>query len=146
LMQLRGRSGRRGGTSRLVIQTSQPDHPVYAMLRGGAQGAETQFAERKQFGYPPFTRVILLTVKDTDLQRLESTSHSLARDLAEAVPGIEISGPYAPAVDKIANSYIRHIRLTLPRDARLAARKEKIATLLAGKAYLGKVTADVDPA
>ena len=146
LMQLRGRSGRRGGTSRLVIQTSQPDHPVYAMLRGGAQGAETQFAERKEFGYPPFTRVILLTVKDTDLQRLESTSQSLARDLAEAVPGLEISGPYAPAVDKIANSYIRHIRLTLPRDARLAARKEKIATLLAGKAYLGKVTADVDPA
>lgn len=146
LVQLRGRSGRRGKQSRFVIQTSQPDHPVYRMLIEGGSPSESQFSERKDFHYPPFTRVIVLTVKDTDCQRVETLSRGLAAELAAKVPGIEISGPYAPAVDRISNVYIRHIRLTLRRDASLAPYKRRIAEVLSGRTFQGKVYADVDPA
>ena len=114
------------------------------MLGGNDSLLEGQFSERKDFGYPPFTRVIELTIKDTNIQRLEHLSRTLAEELRTAQ--ISVSGPYAPAVDRISNTYIRHIRLTLKRDARLKANKEKVAKVLSSKVYQGRVSINVDPA
>ena len=54
-----------------VIQTSQPDHPVYKTILGTAQDTGSFIAERKLFGYPPYSRVINIIVRDYNLQRLE---------------------------------------------------------------------------
>lgn len=148
LSQLRGRSGRRGGESHFIIQTSQPQHPVYQMLTGS--GAESQFAERKEFCYPPFTRIIELMAKDENEPRLETVTRKLAAALQQALPDVSVCGPYAPAVDKVSGKHIRHIRLTLARDARLKAHKETLlATMQAfcrDNHYDGHLGINVDPA
>ena len=148
LSQLRGRSGRRGGDSCFIIQTSQPEHPVYQMLSGA--GPDLQMAERKDFSYPPFTRLVGLILKDENEARLETVSRKLAAALHTSLPDILLSGPYAPAVDRVAGKFIRHIRLTLPRDASLKTRKERLLRTVTDfcrdNRYDGHVSIDVDPA
>ena len=148
LSQLRGRSGRRGGDCRFIVQTSNPGHPVYRTLEGKDAFVEQSFRERKDFAYPPFTREIVLILRDSDQARLKAMSVSLAASLS--APGAAVTGPYSPPVDKVAGRYISHIRLTLPRDASLKASKARIASEISdfckAHSWNGHVSIDVDPA
>ena len=164
LEQFRGRCGRRGEKGLFVIQTSQPEHPVYQSIDGqlDENGTMARFlGERKMFGYPPYSRVIGVIVKDYNQARV----NLLSRELAEAIrgalgvrpsfaPGIQtgtnVIGPYSPAIDKISNQNIRQIRLLLPKDRSLARNKETLAAAVERfekeKKYSGHIALDVDPA
>ena len=164
LEQFRGRCARRGEPGLFVIQTSQAGHPVYRQLAGDP-GSEDfvsrMLAERQAFGYPPYSRIILLLVRDTDENRLGRMARALADRLCAAY-GIEpsliaaplqgsvrLTGPYAPPVDKVAGNYVRHIRLTFRKDAALTPNKELLSATLAqfetGFRYTGHIHTDVDP-
>ena len=68
LEQFRGRCGRRGRKGFLVIQTSQPGHPVYKRLANSGinQDMVTDLLlERKEFGFPPYTRIVEITIRDS---------------------------------------------------------------------------------
>ena len=154
LEQFRGRCGRRGRQGLFVIQTSQPDHPVYKSLDGslGEDTAITGFlAERKLFGYPPYSRVVGVIIKDYNKPRLEKMSGDLASVLEHSAIGrrTSIIGPYKPVVDKISGQYIRTIRILLPKDRLLSSNKATLAEIAArfGKErkYTGHITLDVDP-
>ena len=54
IMQVAGRSGRRDKRGKVIIQTAEPQHPVYAMVGDYGRVASKLLAERKRFGYPPF--------------------------------------------------------------------------------------------
>ncbi|MBR1871935.1 MAG: primosomal protein N' [Bacteroidales bacterium] len=144
LMQLMGRSGRRGGDSALVIQTAQPGHPVYEALKSGSDTSAVQLSERKLFGYPPFTRVIGLSLRDKDEKALEEKAGVLCSLLSSPA---QVRGPFAPAVDKVAGLYIRQIRLTLPRDRSLALRKSSIGRIVEkfSRENNIRLSIDVDP-
>lgn len=160
LEQLRGRSGRRGERGLLMIQTSRPDHPVYGMLRG--QGAVDQWLkERREFGYPPYTRIINVIVRDPNESRLGYLSSLLAGGIASAlgtrpamIPSADadacVIGPYAPVIDRISRESIRHIRIILRRDKSLMSRKKLISGAIQdfedSRKYSGHITLDVDPA
>ena len=151
LEQFRGRSGRRGKPGRIVIQTREPEHPVYTRLNGA--GDADLLAERKLFGYPPYTRLVHITLKDSNEKRLEFLSKELRNALLAAFSDTNtppaIVGPYAPAVDRIAGESIRQIRVTLARNKALTSLKKRMEkTLLSfGKErkYTAHVTVDVDP-
>ena len=151
LEQFRGRSGRRGKPGRIVIQTREPGHPVYARLQGS--GDEDLLAERRLFGYPPYTRLVHITLKDSNEKRLDFLSRELRNALLAAFSGVDtppaVIGPYAPAVDRIAGESIRQLRVTLARNKALTALKQLLKeTLLSfGKErkYTAHVTVDVDP-
>ncbi len=154
LEQFRGRCGRRGRKGLFVIQTSQPEHPVYKSLEGDLNEKSTLagfLAERKLFGYPPFSRVVGITVKDYNLTRLEKMSGDLAAVLGNTPlnPGVSIIGPYKPAVDRISNQYIRAFRILLPKDRSLSENKATIAKVADSfgkeRKYTGHITLDVDP-
>jgi len=144
LEQFRGRSGRRGTPGLFVIQTREPHHPVFARLGEHVDNTGRLLEERRLFGYPPYTRLIHLTLKDANEKRL----NYLARELARSLPLPSI-GPYTPAVDKIADQFIRQIRIMLPRDKALQERKKcLLATVNAfekAHKYSGHVVIDVDP-
>ena len=146
LEQFRGRSGRRGKQGLLLIQTREPDHPVLSRLQDGGD-APTLLAERRLFFYPPYSRLVKVIVRDANEKRLEALSRALAGELATVAPNV--TGPYAPVVDRLAGESIRHIRLLLPRDRALTATKKRIAALLAGfekdRKYPGHIVIDVDP-
>ena len=149
LEQFRGRCGRRGGKGLFVIQTAQSGHPVYRNL-SSLTGTESMLPERKNFGYPPFTRLILILLKDSNLKRLTYLADELARLLGVTLGSeVRISGPYAPAIDKIAGQHFRHIRLTMAKDKHLGEHKKLLAETLAAfekeRSWNGHFAIDVDP-
>jgi primosomal protein N' (replication factor Y) len=151
LEQFRGRSGRRGKPGRIVIQTREPEHPVYTRLQGSDDA--DLLAERRLFGYPPYTRLVHVTLKDSNEKRLEFLSKELRNALlaafSEAGTPPAVVGPYAPAVDRIAGESIRQIRVTFARNRALTSLKKTLEkTLLSfGKErkYTAHLAVDVDP-
>ena len=148
LEQFRGRCGRRERRGLFVIQTSQPEHPIYqSITTDNPQSFNHRLLmERKDFDFPPFTRIIELTVKDLYADRAERMSLKLAT----ALQNYSINGPYAPVIDRIADRYIRKIRLSLKKDKSLVSKKEylkkKIEEFEKTYRYEGHITIDVDPA
>ena len=151
LEQFRGRSGRRGKPGRIVIQTREPEHPVYARL-GGSDDADL-LAERKLFGYPPYTRLIHISLKDSNEKRLDFLSKELRNALLAAFSDADtppaVVGPYSPAVDRIADESIRQIRVSLSRNKALTTLKRTLAQAVADfgkeRKYTAHITIDVDP-
>lgn len=168
LEQFRGRCGRRGEKGLFVIQTAQPSHPVYRVFaRSDENGGDVKslmdnmLSERFQFGYPPFSRIVKIVVKDTDEGRLDRMSLALAGALRSRFgvsvagfvqgsnAGITVTGPFAPPVDKQSDSFIRDIRVSLRKDKSLASNKSALASTVssfeAQYSYAGHVALDVDP-
>ena len=151
LEQFRGRSGRRGTPGRIVIQTREPGHPVYARL-SGSNDADL-LAERKLFGYPPYTRLVHISLKDSNEKRLDFLSKELRNALLAAFSGADtppaVVGPYAPAVDRIAGESIRQIRVGFPRNKALTSLKRTLAQAVTNfgkeRKYTAHITIDVDP-
>lgn len=148
LMQFRGRCGRRGHKGTFMIQTSQPGHPVYRqLLLNAASGAESLMAERHDFGYPPYCRLIDITVRDSFEDRAERMAAKAAAILSDK--GFHITGPFSTASGKNAGDHIRTLRVTVPKDSMLQARKNSIHGLLCifekKEKYTGHISVDVDP-
>lgn len=154
LRQFRGRAGRRDRPGKMLIQTSQKDHPVFRRLQEealpGADDAALAAAleERRQFGFPPFVRLITLTVRDASEGRL----WHLCRDIESALKnsGIPVgSGAVVPPLEQIGRQHIRQFWIRLPRNARLARTKRALAAELDALVlrYHGHadIAIDVDP-
>lgn len=144
LEQFRGRSGRRDRQGLFVIQTREPGHPVFEAF--GEDRSALFLAERQAFGYPPYTRLIHLVLKDKNEKRLDYLSALLAQNLS-FLPAV--IGPYAPMPDCIADRHIRHIRIMLPRDRFLKQRKQELLAAVNAferdRKYAGHIAIDVDP-
>lgn len=161
LEQFRGRCGRRGSKGMFVIQTSQPEHPIYQKLTNKEEDPQNSalLLERKAFNFPPYSRIIEITIRDRYEDRAERMARSLAdilkrhfgmRPGAIALPGSPVTGPYAPAVGKVADQHIRCIRISLRKDRQLKAGKQAVADIVRkfeneGK-YADHIVIDVDPA
>ena len=148
LEQFRGRCGRREKNGLFVIQTSQPEHPVYRNLSGADNTnlSETRLTERKDFGFPPFSRIIEITIKDNYADRVERMSVWLSERLSK----FEMTGPYLPVIDRIADQHLRKIRICLPKDRTLFEKKKMIREIISrfetSYKYDGHIVIDVDPA
>lgn len=175
LEQFRGRCSRRGQEGTFVIQTAQPEHPVYQMLLSENTRTPFQYGsvsdeqfptpvtaadyktglleERQAFHYPPYTRIINIILRDEKLERLDRLAGTLSLVLrgAGTFPGqgVEVTPTFAPAVDKLRDEYIRIIRISLPKDRNLSANKSALGRLIRSFAterkYDSHITIDVDP-
>ncbi len=151
LEQFRGRSGRRGKPGKIVIQTREPEHPVYTRLNGTDD--TDLLAERKLFGYPPFTRLVHISLKDSNEKRLDFLSKELRNALFAAFSATDtppaVVGPYAPAVDRIAGESIRQIRVSFPRNKALTSLKRTLSQAVTDfgkeRKYAAHLAVDVDP-
>ena len=150
LEQFRGRCGRRSSKGTFVIQTSQPGHPIYSRLYSNDTDEfyNQLLQERKDFAFPPYSRIVELSIRDIYEDRAIRMSSKLADVLRPYFD--DITGPYAPAVDKIADQHIRMIRINLKKDRNLSAHKAKLREIIQlfckEKRYDGHITIDVDPA
>lgn len=151
MMQVAGRAGRRDRQGEVVVQTSQPDNPVVrAVAAGDYSGmAAAQLAERKSFFYPPYCRLISITLKHRDKDKLWATAGQLAKE-ARKIFGKRLLGPQPPLVDRIKGEYLLTLLLKVERTASFARAKKHLAavteTVRADK-KLRSVTIvfDVDP-
>ncbi len=157
LEQFRGRCGRRGGKGLFAIQTSQPEHPVYQrILHNEASSMNMELLhERKEFNFPPYSRIVEITIKDTNEERADRMATMLGAELrgrfdtGAGFLGSPVTGPYAPVVDRIADNHIRAIRISLKKDRNLAASKNAIKAIVQkfekARRYDGHIIINVDP-
>ena len=125
LEQVSGRAGRKGAKGEVIIQTFDPSHPVFACLRAHDYRAlyDQQIAEREMFHFPPFYRLIVLTLKHRDAQRLQAAANMLQQGLQQAF-GKRVSNIITPSVARVQNMYLLQIRLTIESTANIHRAKE----------------------
>ena len=155
LNQLRGRCNRRNNEGLFAIQTSQPNHPIYNKLREDKPFSETSIMEeRKDFNYPPYTRICNIILKDRYENRLNKLAFDLNNYLCEVLKAkypnsIEIIGPYPPPISKISDINISIIRFIQKKDKNTSIIKAELASRIKDfekeKQYLGHIFLDVDP-
>lgn len=125
MAQVAGRSGRGKSHGTVVVQTSQPEHPIIQQVidhdYSGMYAA--QLSERKTFGYPPYTRLIYIYLKHRDESILDTLAHRYA-SLLRQVFGQRVVGPDNPPVARIQSLYIRKIMLKVETSASMAQVKD----------------------
>lgn len=151
LMQVSGRSGRRGERGKVVIQAADVKNRVYALLLGGDYRMffDQLAEERKLFAYPPFGRMIQVELRHKEVVTLRNAANRLAGKLREHL-GRRVCGPAVPEVGRIGGVYRLVLLLKIESEMSCSAVKtllrEEIARLRGDKA-LGalRVFCDVDP-
>ncbi len=129
LTQAAGRAGRREVQGEVVIQSTQTDHPVLHQVVTGDYHAmaRSQLAERKAFFYPPYCRLISLTIRHKDKALATAAADALAASL-RPVFGLRLLGPEPPAVERIMGEHILTLLLKIERGKSFAKAKTILAT------------------
>ncbi|MFM1876101.1 MAG: Primosomal protein [Bacteroidota bacterium] len=130
MAQVSGRAGRKGRRGLVVIQTSEPTHFIIEqVVRNDYQGMyESELVQRKQFRYPPFIRMITITIKHRDREKVDAAAAALAAAL-EPIPDKLLLGPEYPLVQRIRNKYNKQIILKMG-GASIKERKEEIFRII----------------
>ena len=125
LEQVSGRAGRTGAQGEVMIQTFDPKNPVFDYLKKHDYLSlyTQQVEERKMFHFPPFHRMIVLTLKHRDAGRLQAAANMLQQGLQQAF-GKRVSNIITPSVARVQNMYLLQIRLTIESTANIHRAKE----------------------
>lgn len=110
LTQVAGRAGRRETQGSVIIQTHNPEHPVIKALTSNnvAQFVSDELEEREAFRYPPFNRLIDISLRHTDKQVLHRSAQTYASKIRSYLGG-RVLGPEVPGINRIKGSYIEKI-------------------------------------
>lgn len=151
LEQVAGRAGRRNKRGLVIVQTSQPAHPILSYLQThNYEGFyEHELEERRRYGYPPFTRVINIYLKHRDEDLLIKAAAGYAETLRHLF-GNRILGPDEPHIARIQSLYIRKIMLKVEIQASMSKVKAILRSVyeaqMADKSLRSLVVYyDVDP-
>lgn len=120
IMQVSGRAGRVSGEGKILIQTFNPNHSIFQLIKEkDTEKIYSYFlAERKKFLYPPFTRTILIELKHRREEKTDRASQFLGSILRKYLPGECVLGPEKSPIGKINLLYQYQILLKLPRGKR----------------------------
>lgn len=133
--QVSGRAGRKDALGKVLIQVANTNHPVLQFVK--THDYKLFFTEeikgRKQFAYPPFTRLIQITFRHKHKEIVEVAALSFAENL-KPLFGNYTSGPAEPVVNRVRNQYLMEMILKLPKDAKLLQRCREM--ILAQEAHL----------
>ncbi len=151
MAQVSGRAGRKNNRGIVVLQTSDPAHPLIYQVKQNnfREMYDVQLEERQLFKYPPFHRLIYIHVKGRDFTIVEKAAEYLSHGL-RAIFGDRVYGPDKPVVTRIQNLHIKKIMLKVEQEASSEKAKqllnEVVAHTLANAAFKPVfVQVDVDP-
>ena len=115
MTQVAGRAGRAEKVGTVIIQTYNPLHNVIQQVTHNNYLAmyEEQLHDRKIYFYPPYYRLIKLTLKNRDFDKLKQGSFWLYEVLKQSLP-MPVLGPEEPVINRIRNEYIRQIVIKIP--------------------------------
>lgn len=121
--QVSGRAGRKMEQGKVIIQATNTKHPVLQMVQQHdyKQFYNMEIENRKQFFYPPYSRIILLTLKHKDKNVVTAAADKLTRLLKQDLKDF-IIGPAAPVVNRIRNQYLMEILIKLPKEPGMSLR------------------------
>jgi primosomal protein N' (replication factor Y) len=131
IIQVSGRAGRKDIPGKVIVQTYNPLHNTLqqVLLNDYSAMYKEQIYERNNFKYPPYFRLIKITVKHKDFEKLKEGSLWLYNVLHQNLK-MPVLGPEEPAISKIRNEYIRTILIKIPTKEHLGNTKQKIQKIL----------------
>jgi primosomal protein N' (replication factor Y) len=149
--QVSGRAGRKDKQGKVYIQVGNTQHPVLYFVQQHDYGLfyNQEIEGRRQFFYPPFSRLVQLTFKHKQKEAAEAASHIMAEALKPEF-GKYLVGPAEPVVNRVRNQFLMELLVKLPKDGELIQRCKKfildqVATLHNDKRFRSVVViADVD--
>jgi primosomal protein N' (replication factor Y) len=152
LTQVAGRAGRKHKQGQVLIQSLDPDHPVLGdVFQSDYQNfVKRELAERQAFSYPPFVRLIQITLEHKDNNMVLSAASEMGRLLREQM-GNRVLGPVTPTIARLRGLYGQSILIKLEKSSRVLERAklhvlDAKALLINRKGWRQlKITIDVDP-
>jgi len=127
ISQVSGRAGRKHGNGKVVVQTSQPEHPLIKMIQNQDYNLalKSQLEERQLFKYPPFYRLIKIVVKHKNVDTVNRASNQLGTELRKNTSLI-VLGPEFPLISRIQLWHHKEIWLKINRKHNLDLIKSSI--------------------
>lgn len=151
MAQVSGRAGRKNKRGKVIIQSQNPEHSIIqeVIANDYLSMYTNQLLDRKNFNYPPYFRLIEITVIHKDVDMVNASSKYLADALKKHFAK-RVLGPEFPLVSRIRNLYHKNILLKIERDASVGQVKKILSELLvkfkSSSDYKSvRVNIDVDP-
>lgn len=151
MAQVSGRAGRKEIPGKVIIQSYNPKHRILELVCENNFDAmyQTQIAERKAFLYPPFVRMLKISIKHADFKILNRAADTLAK-MIHAGTKLNVIGPEFPLIGRIKNLYIKEILLKLPKNNTQKIYKQKINEIIEQFETISefkacRISKDVDP-
>jgi primosomal protein N' (replication factor Y) (superfamily II helicase) len=151
MAQVAGRAGRKNRQGKVLIQTYNPAHPMLSMVltHDYISMYRNQLAEREKFIYPPFCRMIQLSLRHVSADMVNKAAADLASVLRKLF-GKRVLGPEYPVVSRIRNQYMKNILIKFEKGVPLPAAKQEVTNAIvklnAKPEYKAvRVVIDVDP-
>ncbi len=131
MAQVGGRSGRKNKRGKVIIQTSEPTHHIILNVASNDYEAmySGQIAERKHFKYPPFYRMIGITLKHREQHELDRIAQELSLNLRERFGG-RILGPEYPLISRIKTFYIKQLWIKIEREISVVNAKRQMQEII----------------
>ena len=131
MSQVAGRAGRKKERGKVVIQTATPENwVIQKVIEHDFPGFyESEILERKNYFYPPFYKIIDITLKHKDKDLLIAASQQLA-DAMIVVFRERVLGPEFPVIPRIQNYFIKQIKLKIEREAPEKKVKERLREIV----------------
>lgn len=150
--QVSGRAGRKDGNGKVLVQVANTNHPVLQFVQAHDYGALYTFeiANRKQYFYPPFSRLIQVTFRHKETYLAEEAAHLMVQGMKKNFERA-ITGPAEPVVNRIRNQYLWELLIKLPKDAGTIQQckreiAQQIVIIQSNKRYRTvNIITDVDP-
>lgn len=131
LQQVAGRAGRRADTKgKVIIQTTQPEHPVIGFTRSGDYDGfyEYELNERQTYAYPPFTRIVNIYLKHKNKSDALVAASMMANQLRSFF-GNRVLGPDEPPVGRVQSLYIQRIMLKMETNVSMPKVKRLLTSV-----------------
>lgn len=150
--QVSGRAGRKDTQGTVMIQTTNPKHPVLGWVKEHDYKKlfASEIRSRQEFGYPPFSKMIKLTFRHKVKQVAEAAAHYMANILDKDFRDC-VNGPAEPVIGRIRNLFIMELLLKVPRNARMIEKaktmvRQQMNIMEGDKVFRSVIVhADVDP-
>jgi primosomal protein N' (replication factor Y) len=151
MAQVSGRAGRKYKRGLVVLQTSMPEHPVIGQVLRNDFAAmySLQCSERYQFKYPPYHRMIVISLRHKDVNVVKQAAYEMGVRL-RSVFSTRVLGPVDPPIGRIQNLFIKQLILKIESEASPAKAKELLenvtdSILTESKFKSVRIGIDVDP-
>jgi len=127
MAQVAGRAGRKNKQGKVLIQAFNPSHPILGMVLHHNYEAmyQSQMIEREKFNYPPFCRIVQLSLRHVSADLINKAADELAKTL-RGLFGKRVLGPEYPNVSRIRNQYLKNILLKFEKGIPLPKAKDEI--------------------
>ncbi len=128
IAQVSGRAGRTEKQGKVLVQTYNPYHQILQQVSANKfdEMIKEQLEERHTFKYPPFYRLIRVSLKHRDYQKIEEASIWLAKALKQTLGSEAVLGPETPSIARIRNQYRRNVMIKINRTQNLSQTKKAV--------------------